>query len=101
MFKKKQFQLNSFLYQGIVEHIFFHPLIAYPELAFDGDYMEQGYNDYFTTIPEFKRIIEQLYERNFILVHLSDVYEEVNGEVVACTLYLPKGKNRSSFPLTI
>ena len=79
-------------YQGIVEHIFFHPLIAYPELAFDGDYMEQGYNDYFTTIPEFERIIEQLYERNFILVHLSDVYEEVNGEVVARTLYLPEGK---------
>ena len=84
--------VNLVPYNGIVEHIFFHPLIAYPELAFDGDYMEQGYNDYFTTIPEFERIIEQLYERNFILVHLSDVYEEVNGEVVARTLDLPEGK---------
>ena len=79
-------------YDGIVEHIFFHPLIAYPELAFDGDYQEQGYNDYFTTIPEFERIIEELYKRDFILVHLSDVYEEVNGQVVARTLQLPEGK---------
>jgi hypothetical protein len=79
-------------YNGIVEHIFFHPLIVYPELAFDGDYQEQGYNDYFTTIPEFERIIEELYKRDFILVHLSDVYEEANGQVVARTLQLPEGK---------
>ena len=79
-------------YNGIVEHIFFHPLIAYPELAFDGDYMEQGYNDYFTTISEFNRILEEMYARQFILVNLSDVYEEVNGEIVAKTLYLPEGK---------
>lgn len=79
-------------YNGIVEHIFFHPLIAYPELAFDGDYQEQGYNDYFTTIPEFERIIEELYKRDFVLVHLSDVYEEINGQVVARTHQLPEGK---------
>ena len=24
-------------YDGIVEHLFFHPVVAYPELAFDGD----------------------------------------------------------------
>ena len=24
-------------YDGIVEHPFFHPVVAYPELAFDGD----------------------------------------------------------------
>ena len=28
---------KTVLYEGPVEHIFFHPLIAYPELAFDGD----------------------------------------------------------------
>ena len=83
---------NLVAYDGVVEHIFFHPLIAFPELAFDGDYQEQGYNDYFTTIPEFERIIEELYKRNFILVHLSDVFEEVNGVVQKRTLYLPEGK---------
>ena len=84
--------INLVAYDGIVEHIFFHPLIAFPELAFDGDYQEQGYNDYFTTIPEFERIIHELYSRNFILVHLSDVFEEVNGVVQKRTLYLPEGK---------
>ena len=24
-------------WDGIVEHLFFHPVVAYPELAFDGD----------------------------------------------------------------
>ena len=28
-------------YDGIVEHLFFHPVIAYPELAFDGDAQEK------------------------------------------------------------
>ena len=29
-------------YDGIVEHLFFHPVIAYPELAFDGDAQGHG-----------------------------------------------------------
>ena len=86
---------NLIAYDGIVEHIFFHPLIVYPELAFDGDYMEQGYNDYFTTIPEFERLLEELYRRNFILVHLSDVFETDPADpnnVVKRTMMLPEGK---------
>ena len=31
---------------GVVEHLFFHPVIAYPELAFDGDTQENGLDDY-------------------------------------------------------
>lgn len=33
-------------WDGIVEHLFFHPVIAYPELAFDGDYQEKGLDDW-------------------------------------------------------
>jgi hypothetical protein len=83
-------------YNGIVEHLFFHPLIAYPQLAFDDDSLSKGYNDWFTTIPEFKRILDSLYIKDFILIHLEDVYEEktVDGKktVVKKTLMLPKGK---------
>ncbi|ALS26349.1 glycoside hydrolase/deacetylase [Paenibacillus sp. 32O-W] len=83
-------------YDGVVEHLFFHPLIAYPELAFDGDAMSDGYNNYFTTVPEFKRMLEALYERDFILVDLNDVYEEkkVNGKLKLTkkTMMLPPGK---------
>ena len=83
-------------YKGPVEHIFFHPLIAYPERAFDGDRMSKGYNDWFVTVKEFSRIIESLYKRNYILVDIRSLYEEriSNGKrvVIAKTLQLPKGK---------
>jgi hypothetical protein len=42
-------------YEGSVEHIFFHPLIAYPELAFDGDGLAKGYDNdtnYYTYMRE-------------------------------------------------
>ena len=32
-------------YDGVVEHLFFHPVVAYPELAFDGDYKSDGIDD--------------------------------------------------------
>ena len=41
------------LYKGAVEHIFFHPLIAYPERAFRHDSEERGFNDWCITVPEF------------------------------------------------
>ena len=40
--EKEKIQAKLVDYEGPVEHIFFHPLIAYPKLAFDGDAMAQG-----------------------------------------------------------
>lgn len=83
-------------YQGPVEHIFFHPLIIYPELAFDGDSMARGYNDWFVTIPEFNKMIDALYQRNFILVDFRVLFEvrTENGKatLVRKELMLPPGK---------
>jgi hypothetical protein len=83
-------------YKGAVEHIFFHPLVAYPELAFDGDSMAQGYTDWFITVPEFKEIIKQLYRNNYILIDIHSLYEDnsSNGgnEIKSKELMLPKGK---------
>ena len=78
-------------YEGGVEHIFFHPLMAYPELSFLGP-QAQGYNDWFITVEEFHRTLEELYKRDFILVHLEDVYERVDGKIKEKTLKLPEGK---------
>ncbi|WP_274653895.1 polysaccharide deacetylase family protein [Paenibacillus humicola] len=93
---KKSSTARLVAYNGIVEHIFFHPLIAYPQLAFDNDSLSKGYNDWFTTIPEFKRILGSLYKNDFILIHLEDVYEEktVDGKkiMIKKNLMLPKGK---------
>ena len=39
-------------YDGVVEHLFFHPVVAYPELAFDGDYKSDGSDDWMVTAGE-------------------------------------------------
>ena len=36
-------------YDGVVEHLFFHPVVAYPELAFDGDHKSDGIDDWMVT----------------------------------------------------
>ncbi|SFI61101.1 polysaccharide deacetylase family protein [Thermoflavimicrobium dichotomicum] len=83
-------------YNGPVEHLFFHPLIAYPKKAFRGDFQSKEMDKWFVTIPEFHRILDSLYKRNFILVNINDVYGEIekNGEKVIerKKLMVPKGK---------
>ncbi|MBM7693706.1 hypothetical protein JOC77_003150 [Peribacillus deserti] len=84
------------VYNGPIEHIFFHPLIINPELAFDGDTMAKGYDDYFVTVKEFKKMIDSLYRENFVLIKMSDLFQEqmINGKVTLTKkkLKLPKSK---------
>ncbi len=80
-----------------VTHIFFHSLIADTSLAFDGEYTESGYNQYMTTVSEFKKILEELYNRGFVLVGLHDLAQietDENGNSVMKKgeLLLPLGK---------
>ena len=82
---------------GVVEHLFFHPVIAYPELAFDGDSQENGLDDYMVTVDEYNKILQSLYEKGYVLVDIGDVWSETEGEdgqpeMVRNTLYLPEGK---------
>jgi len=63
-------------YNGPIEHIFFHPLLAYPSLAFDGDADSNGFNQYFVTVSEFKKIFNQIYANNYILIDYNTLYEE-------------------------
>ena len=84
-------------WDGLVEHLFFHPVIAYPELAFDGDYQEEGLDDWMLTIPEFNRILQSVYERGYVLVDINDVWSETvdesgNPQMQRNTLYIPEGK---------
>ena len=84
-------------YDGVVEHIFFHEVIAWPELAFDGGSMQKGYDDNMVTAYEYIKILESLYNNNFILVDMNDVWSEhinENGErrMRKNTLMLPEGK---------
>ena len=84
-------------YDGLVEHLFFHPIIAYPELAFDGDAHEKGLDDFMITVDEFNKILNSVYERGYVLVDIADVWSETTDEagnpvMVRNTLYLPEGK---------
>ena len=84
-------------YDGIVEHLFFHPVIAYPELAFDGDAQANGLDDYMVTVDEYNKILQSVYDKGYVLVDIADVWSEVTGEdgqpkMVKNTLYLPEGK---------
>lgn len=83
-------------YDGPIRHIFFHPLIVFPERAFDGDFMEKGYNDWFVTEKEFKLIIDSIYKNNYILIDINSLYtiKTENGKttVTKNQLMLPEGK---------
>jgi len=82
-------------YTGVVEHIFIHPLIPYPEVTFKSR-EALGFDDWFITLTEFNRILPELYAKGFILVDINDVYEEVdNGgkkQMQRKELLLPEGK---------
>ena len=89
--------VNYVEYNGLVEHLFFHPVIAYPELAFDGDHMSDGYDDWMVTVGEYNKILQSLYDNDFILVDIHDCWSEQATEdgtlrMKKNTLYLPEGK---------
>ncbi len=80
-----------------IPHIFFHILVADNARAFDGDYTEDGYNQYMTTIPEFNAILEELYAKDYVLVRIHDIAQlttDENGKQVyrQGDIYLPEGK---------
>ena len=84
-------------YNGTVEHIFFHPVIAYPELAFDGDSQEKGLDDWMVTVSEFNKILDSLYEKGYILIDMNDIWSEYTTEdgqqrMRRNTLMIPEGK---------
>jgi len=80
-----------------VEHLFFHPVVAYPELAFDGDSMSDGIDDWMVTVGEYDKILQSLYDNNYVLVDINQVWSEskdANGNpvMVRNTLQIPEGK---------
>ena len=65
--------------------------------AFDGDSDSQNYNSVMTTKDEFLAILEQMYQKGYVLVRIRDVaYEETdengNPRFVKGNILLPEGK---------
>lgn len=67
-------------YEGEVSHVFFHSLIADNSKAFDNDGMSNGYNYWMTTVSEFQKMLDELYNRGFVLVSIHDVAGEVKED---------------------
>ena len=79
-------------FTGTVEHIFFHPIVVYPEIGFPKSHKGGYICDWFVTLKEFNTIIEELYQRGYVLVSVKDLYEIKNGFPVKKDLMFPAGK---------
>ncbi len=76
-----------------VTHIFYHSLIVDTSKAFDGDYKTDGYNQVMTTMTEFNKITQIMYDKGYVMVNLYDLAGlDEDGRMKAKQIYLPKGK---------
>ena len=84
-----------------VEHLFFHPVIAYPKYAFHESGASQaqryGLDDWMCTVDEYNKILQSVYDKGYILVRMEDVWSEYTTEsgeqrMKRNTLMLPEGK---------
>ena len=67
-------------YDGDIPHIFFHSLIVDTDRAFDGDEDAAGYNWWMTTVSEFNKMMEQMYEKGYVLINIHETVTTVENE---------------------
>lgn len=76
-----------------VTHVFYHTLIKDTAKAFDGDFSSGNYNQVMTTIDEFNKITQSMYDRGYVMVSIYDL-AKVNGDgsMTSGKILLPPGK---------
>ena len=86
-----------------VTHIFFHSLVVDPARGFSmtgdegWDVSTPGFCQWMTTVYEFDQLMQQMYDRGFVLVSIYDMIEETTDEsgvvhIQPKDIYLPQGK---------
>ena len=86
-----------------VTHIFYHSLVVDPSRGFSltgdsaWDTATAGFCQWMTTVDEFNAITQQMYDRGYVLVALTDMIDITTDEngvehVTAKDIYLPEGK---------
>ncbi|MBR3483902.1 MAG: hypothetical protein IKH42_04470, partial [Lachnospiraceae bacterium] len=81
-----------------ISHIFVHSLIVDTSRAFGPKSSQPlGYNKYMTTVSEFNKMIESMYEKGYVLVSIHDIAKreidaDGNEKLVAQPIMLPEGK---------
>ena len=68
----------------VVEHLFFHPVIAYPQWAFHDcpapESDRVGLDDWMVTVDEYNKILQSVYDKGYVLVSMNDVWSEYTTE---------------------
>lgn len=86
-----------------VTHVFFHSLVVDPERGFSltgdagWDSATAGFCQWMTTVDEFNAMMDQMYERGYVLVSINDLIERTTDEngvvhISPKDVYLPEGK---------
>ena len=76
-----------------VTHVFYHTLIADTSKAFDGDYKAADYDQVMTTIDEFNKITQSMYDKGYVMVNIYDLAKvDENSNMSAGEILLPPGK---------
>lgn len=74
-----------------IEHLTFNTLMAFPEKALsNSNNLSSIYDESKITVNEFKKILEELYKNNFILVDIYDIIDITNNTIKQNAL--PKDK---------
>ena len=76
-----------------ITHVFFHTLIDDTGRAFDGDSKSGNYNQVMTTVSEFKKMIQIMYDKGYVLVSPHDMaVVNDDGTMSRGKIMLPEGK---------
>lgn len=67
-------------YNDEIPHLSVKSLVVDPALAFDGDDMSYYYNNWMLTVDEFKKILQALYDNNYVMMDIRDVVVDIENE---------------------
>lgn len=99
-YKNAYDKLDLVEYKGKIEHVFTHCLIAYPELGFGAG---GTYDIDCISVYEFKKIIQSMYDKGYILVRPSDFVEEYTEDGITKVrqkpIKIPQGKKPVVFSI--
>lgn len=75
-----------------VPHLSFQMLVADPSRAFVDEEYGSAYNRNYVTTDEFEKILQQLYDNDYMLVSVRDLFVETDGTYAPGKISLPVGK---------
>lgn len=85
-------QTDLVTFNGPVEHLFTHCLIAFPEICYSSPSMTASLDEDCITPSEFKKILQALYEKDYILIDINTLITENENGTEFAEIKVPRGK---------